>query len=221
MRSDQFWTYFDTLREPLRLRANTFATVFERLDQIERPVVIVETGCARKPGNWSGDGSSTILFDQYARTHPGSKVHSVDIDPRATETCRSLVGECVSIHTGDSVKFLQSFADSRSNDSEQLDLVYLDSFDFDRNNPLPSAMHHLLELVAIAPALHSETMVVVDDAFLTLEATITGGRLTILQDPRIDGKARFVAEYAAKVGAELLFKDYQCGWIKMRTPTGK
>ena len=217
MRSQEFWTYFDSLRDALRLRASTFATLFERLDRIERPVVIMETGCTRQPGNWAGDGNSTVLFDHYARTHPGSKVLSVDIDSRATETCRSLVSECVTIHTGDSVKFLQSLADSGNSRIKHLDLVYLDSFDFDRNNPVPSAAHHLMELAAIAPMLCAETMVVVDDAFLSFEAIITGEQqFTILHPPRIDGKARFVAEYAAHVGAESIFTGYQCGWIKMR-----
>jgi len=217
MRSADFWAYFDTLRESLRLRAGTFGTMFQRLDRIERPVVILETGCVREPGNWAGDGNSTLLFDRYATTHPGSKVLSVDIDPTATEACRGLVSECVSIHTGDSVKFLQSLADSKSNGVDHLDLVYLDSFDFDRNNPVPSAVHHLMELVAIAPVLSPDTMLVVDDAFLSFQAVLTDGQqLAIVHPPSIDGKARFVAEYAAHVGAEPIFSGYQCGWIGMR-----
>ena len=124
MRSDEFWVYFDTLREALRLRANTFATIFQRLDRLERPVVIIETGCTRQPGNWGGDGNSTVLFDRYAGTHPGSKVFSVDIDPGATAACRALVSECVTIHTGDSVGFLRSLADCRTGSLEHLDLVY-------------------------------------------------------------------------------------------------
>jgi hypothetical protein len=217
MRSNEFWAYFDSLREPLALRATTFATMFQQLDRIERPVVIIETGCTRQPGNWAGDGNSTVLFDHYAGTHPGSKVLSVDINPAATAACRAIVSERVSIHTGDSVKFLQSLADSRTSGVEHLDLVYLDSFDFDRNNPVPSAVHHLMELVAIAPLLRAETLLVVDDAFLTVQGIFKDEREFVpVHPPRIDGKARFVAEYAAHVGAELIFTGYQCGWTNMR-----
>lgn len=220
MRSDEFWTFFDSVRQPLAHRADTFALLFERLDELDRPVRIIETGCTREAGNWTGDGCSTVLFDRYARAHPGSAVLSVDINPSATAACRALVSESVSIHTGDSVKLLQTVADSGIAAAESLDLLYLDSYDFDRSNPVPSAAHHLMELVAIAPRLTPETMVVVDDAFVSLQGFASaGGKLVLMGAPVIDGKARFVAEYAAHVGAQCIFSSYQCGWVKMRSRT--
>ncbi|HEY2684595.1 MAG TPA: class I SAM-dependent methyltransferase [Steroidobacteraceae bacterium] len=198
----------------MKLRADTFAAMFQRMDRLDRPVVIVETGCTRTPGNWGGDGNSTVLFDRYAQTHPGSRVFTVDIDARATAACRALVSEHVSIHTGDSVKYLQSLA---AGSPGQLDLLYLDSFDLDHGNPVPSAVHHLMELAAIAPALRPDTMVVVDDAFMTLHGVhAAAGQFVAIRPPTIDGKARFVAEYAARIEAELIFSGYQCGWIKMK-----
>jgi cephalosporin hydroxylase len=217
MRSEEFWAYFEPLRAPLAQRGESFATMFQRLDQLDRPVGIIETGCTRKAGNWGGDGNSTVLFDHYARTHPGSTVLSVDIDPRATELCRSLVSEAVSVHTGDSVKYLHELADVRHPKPEYVDLVYLDSFDFDVNNPDPSALHHLMELTAIAPRLRADTMVVVDDAFVRFLGIVgPNQQLTVTFPPRIDGKARYVAEYAVHVGAEAIFSGYQCGWVGMR-----
>lgn len=217
MRSEEFWTFFDTVRERLAHRADTFALIFQRLDQIDRPVLIIETGCTREAGNWTGDGCSTVLFDRYARAHSGTAVLSVDINPAATAACRSLVGESVSIHTGDSVKFLQTLADSGAG-LESPDLLYLDSYDFDRENPIPSAAHHLMELVAIAPRLRTQTMVVVDDAFVSLQGFMSlGGQLMLMGAPSVGGKARFIAEYAAHVGAECIFSSYQCGWVKMRS----
>ena len=42
-------------------------------------------------------------------------------------------------------------------------LLYLDSFDLDPDNPTPSAIHHVLELLAARPLLGPGTVVVVDD----------------------------------------------------------
>ena len=112
----------------------------------------------RTKDNWQGDGQSTLLFDKYAEHHHGSFVHTVDIDQDATATCSAMVSKRVSVHTGDSVAFLKSL------DVSPIDLLYLNSFDLDMNYPLPSAIHHLKELVAIAPMISSETLVVVDDS---------------------------------------------------------
>ena len=66
MRSREFWDYYETVRPMLDKRSQSFASMFEYLDRLERPVGIVETGCTRQPGNWIGDGNSTVLFDRYA-----------------------------------------------------------------------------------------------------------------------------------------------------------
>jgi len=219
VRSPEFWEFYDTLRAALEHRAHTFARVFEYLDRLDRPVGIIETGCVRAVGNWRGDGGSTVLFDKYAQTHPGSVVQSVDIDAKATELCRSLVSSRVTVHTADSVRFLETAADAVQPDSQVLDLLYLDSFDLDKANPLPSALHHLMELTASTPLIRPETMVVVDDSFLTVQG-IAGpnGQFQLVAEPTIDGKGKLIAEYARRVGAELVFQGYQCGWIRMRGP---
>jgi hypothetical protein len=114
--------------------------------------------------NWAGDGQTTILFDRYAEFHPRSAVFSVDRDPEAAALCRSVVGGHVRIHAGDSLAYLKSLADHPPAGLEFLDLLYLDSFDVDFDDPLPSAIHHLKELLAIAPLVSFETLVVVDDS---------------------------------------------------------
>ena len=152
MRSPNFWSWFDGIAGPqLAHRTEGFRKVFDYLDRFDRPVGIVETGCVRQQDNWAGDGQSTILFDRYAEFHPGSAVFSVDRDPEAAALCRSLVGAQVQIHAGDSLAYLKSLADHPPAGLEFLDLLYLDSFDVDFDDPLPSAIHHLKELLAIAP----------------------------------------------------------------------
>jgi len=124
----------------------------------------------------------------------------------------------VSICAGDSVAFLHAFADSPPAALASLDLLYLDSFDHDYANPLPSSLHLLKELVAAAPLLHAGTLVVVNDSPLSVHGVpLEDGRFHLVMNPTVGGKGRLVAEYAAQIGAEPLFQGYQCGWTKFRS----
>jgi hypothetical protein len=163
--------------------------------------------------NWSGDGQSTILFDRYASTKPGSFVHTVDLDPAATAACVALVSNTVTVHTGDSVVVLRTIARDLKASNTTVDLLYLDSLDLDVNNPAPSAIHHLKELVSIADVATKKTLVVVDDSpSIARVVFIDNGKCNIISTPTIGGKGMYVAEYAKQVGAKLLFCHYQVGW---------
>ena len=53
MANQSFWEFYNDVAAPnLALREKTFRKVFEYLDQLEGPVNIIETGCARLQGNW-------------------------------------------------------------------------------------------------------------------------------------------------------------------------
>src|SRR5271166_3494022 len=196
MLSPDFWSWFDEVAAPkLAHRTESFRKIFTYLDRIDRAVGVVETGCVRQPDNWAGDGLSTILFDKYACSHPGSAVFSVDRDPRAVALCRSLVSDRLHIHCGDSVPYLKSLSDYPPFGLNAVGLLYLDSYDVNLDDPLPSAIHHLKELVAIAPLLSSETLVVVDDspaAFFGVPGKDHSFKL--IRPPRIGGKGRLIAE---------------------------
>jgi hypothetical protein len=214
MRSADFWDYFERVARPrLARRADGFARIFEYLDRFDRPVEIVETGCVREKDNWSGDGQSTVLFDKYAEFHPGSTVLSVDADPEAVTLCKSLVTHA-QLHTGDSIAFLEALVRQSSPELRSLDLLYLDSYDVNLDDPLPSATHHLDELVAVVPFLRPDTLVVVDDSPLfVLGVPSADGRMVPIQSPAIGGKGQLIAGYAASVGAEVYFYGYQSGWF--------
>lgn len=218
MRSEEFWDYFEREARPnLRFRAETFPKIFHYLDRFDRPVGIVETGCLRTPGNWAGDGQSTLLFNKYAESHPQSVVFSVDLDAEAVARCRSVVGETVRIHCGDSVPYLKTLADHPPPELKFIDLLYLDSFDVNIDDPLPSAIHHLKELTAIAPLLRSETLVAVDDSPPSFIGLVGEDKsIKMLRPPRIGGKGKLIAEYATQIGARTQFTGYQCGWTNLR-----
>ena len=223
MRAPDFWNYFDQVASPrLARRANGFRKVFTYLDRLERPVTIVETGCVREQDNWAGDGQSTILFDKYAEFHPGSAVLSVDVDPTAVALCKPLVTRA-QVNRSDSIAFLENLARRWPDQFEVLDLLYLDSHEVNLEDPLASAAHHLDELLAIAPVICPDTLVVVDDSPLYfLGVPSQDGRVEVIQSPSIGGKGRLIARYASRVGAEIYFSDYQCAWFGFgRTPSSR
>jgi len=63
----EFWKFFDAHGENLFQREPSFGSIFEHLDQISHPIVIVETGCVRGTDlrSMTGEGQSTIFFDKY------------------------------------------------------------------------------------------------------------------------------------------------------------
>ena len=76
-----------------------------------------------------------------------------------------------------------------------IDLVYLDSFDLDWQDPHASSLHHLKELCALLPKLRPGCLVVVDD---------NAGPI---------GKGAYVREWMAAIGVRPLFDAYQVGWV--------
>src|SRR6516162_9581340 len=133
MRSDEFWQWYDHEAAPrLQGRADTFRKMFEHLDTFDRPVEIIETGCLEELDNWLGNGNSTVLFDKYAQTHPGSAVRSIDISPDHIKVAQGVVSSCVQLVCGDSVATLAEGA----RQDRPVDLAYLDASHFDWAHPL-------------------------------------------------------------------------------------
>jgi hypothetical protein len=170
-------------------------------------MTILETGCIRNPGNWEGDGQSTVLWDRYVHERANGWFVSVDFDFESVEKSRVLVGPRSNVDCADSVIWL-----SRQERRKPVDLLYLDSFDFEMDDPIPSALHHLKELYAALPLIGPDTLVMVDDSPISLDGTPSGTM-------RITGKGRLVAEYAAEYGATLQFAHYQVGWTGMHKRT--
>ena len=207
MRNETFWKWFDDeCRPKSRGRAGTFGKMLEHLDSFDRPVVIIETGCNRRDPeideSWGLDGCSTVLFDRYiTERNDKSKLLSVDISQDSVELALKWTQRAVVI-CSDSVDFLGDLA--RENYSP--DLLYLDSFDYDAANPLPSAIHHHAELMAAMPMIRPDTLVAVDDSLVTLDDN---------QHVDIGGKGFLVAKHMELCGAEYAFCAYQVGWTKV------
>lgn len=217
---EKFWEYFNQIGDKLLQRKISFKRMFEHLDKSSGPVIIVETGCVRNPDPWAmtGEGQSTILFDKYVSfRNDGSRVYSVDINHEAVEVCRKLVSPNVQVEELDSVLFLNNLTKKLDSNNETINLLYLDSFDVDFNYWFPSAAHHLKELTAAWRSINCDTLVVVDDCPVTANLVHDdNGNYTFdkFYKPIVGGKGRLIAEFAEQVGAQMVFSNYQHGWIK-------
>mgnify|MGYP003641162545 CR=1 FL=1 len=174
-------------------RRNTFQKIFEYTESLNKKnVTILETGIARQENNWEGDGMSTLMFDRYINS-VGGNFTSIDINPQNVEFARSNVSAKSNLICSDSVIKLHEI--SRDENFPMIDVLYLDSFDVDFNNPVPSSFHHIKELLAIFPKIQKGTLIVVDDNF--------NGK----------GKGQMIKDYMKNIGINPFFDEYQIGFI--------
>jgi len=185
-------TYFFEVKPRLGSRADGFQKIFQHLNGVQNPIII-ETGTYREEDNYTGDGCSTLLFDNYVSCHGGQLI-SVDIDPEACELAATSTSDNAEIVESDSVEFLGTL-DGRC------DLLYLDSYNItDWNNDWAPAAHHLKELFAAKNIISPGTLIVVDDNVKTPQ----GKRL---------GKGRLIYELMESLGIPCFIDAYQVGWI--------
>jgi predicted O-methyltransferase YrrM len=179
--------YLQNRIHPGDKRETTFRLCFEILEH-RGAKILVETGTARNGGwNCHGDGCSTLLFAAWANDHEAS-LFSVDIDPGAINESKAAVSQInphVQFATQDSISFLRDF-------DQQIDFLYLDSYDFEPSNPHPSQLHHLNEIEAAYPHLHENTVIMIDDC-----------------DLPYGGKGKLAIEFLKAHGWEVLITNYQ------------
>jgi len=188
---------------PVRDRATSLSMVFEILDEKKnKDFFIVETGCMRADHGQlalGDDGASTYIFDDFINYYDG-EVASVDINPDNVAHAQKMVSDKTQVYCSDSVEFLWNIPSKR-----KIDLLYLDSFDFEPEDPIPSQKHHLKELTAVMKNLRKGSIIIVDD---NLNAPEFEWFTKIAQG----GKAGFVKEFMKDIGAELLLDEYQIIW---------
>lgn len=186
-----FWEMFDGEWGPkLGLRMPTFRAVL-REAEFRSVKVIVETGTVRKDQNWDGDGQSTVMLAEFAKQKGGSFA-TVDISREAIDLAKQLVPTAMT-HCGDSVKYLSKLRCP-------IDLLYLDSFDVNMNDPHPAALHCMMELTAAHPYLHSGSIVFVDDSPMN-------------SNMEVGGKGLYVAQYFRQLGLMPFTFGYQVAWV--------
>lgn len=142
-------------------RYPSFKLALELLEE-RNAQTLVETGTARY-GNeeFEGDGGSTIIFGDWATRHDAT-LFSVDKSSEAIESAKQVTKKCgdhVEFACSDSLEYLDKF-------DRSIDFIYLDSCEYDSNQPLTSQDHHMKEIIAAYPALHKNSVVMIDDCDL-------------------------------------------------------
>ena len=222
MNDKKFSEFFESIKDKLGIRKTSFTKIFQYLDNINGPINILETGCLRFKDNFEGDGQSTLLFDKYTQFRKDeSKVYTVDINPKATEICKSVVSDNVEIHTGDSVRYLTIQMPKLKKEEKKISLVYLDSFDVDWQSSDRAAAHHLKELIAVINYISEETLIVIDDAPIFAPMKIEDKKLSVITEhpapkPFVGGKGYLVNEFAYASDATLYFSNYQTAWFNFK-----
>lgn len=156
--ADDIAKYFEGRLEMRNGRYPTMTHAM-RLCEERQVKTIVETGTARcGDTNFDGDGGFTIIFGHWAFDHDAD-MYSVDISESHIQIAHDA---SIPYHRNlylilqDSVEFLHEFQD-------EIDFLYLDSYDYDENNPGPPQTHCLKEIMAAYDKLHENSIVMIDD----------------------------------------------------------
>lgn len=158
---DKFKDWFRSYEQKLGARGLTFGLALEHFLRAGG-TTIVETGTARIPDNWTGDGMSSLLFNDFVNAF-GGNFHTVDLSPENTEFARQQLNDKgnTTLHTDDSVSFLGAWGET------PIDLLYLDSMDFITSaDPNPPQNHCLKEIQIALPKLSANAAVLIDDCNL-------------------------------------------------------
>ena len=183
--------YFTEVKPKLGARAQGFEKIFAYLDETTNPTII-ETGTYREENNFTGDGCSTLLFDNYVNDR-GGNVISIDIDPKACALASANTSNLTEVVESDSVEFLGTLQGNVA-------LLYLDSYNIQNwQDDWAPAAHHLKELFAAKDIIQHDTLIVIDD--------------NIKHESKRLGKGRLVYELMESLGIEPFLDDYQVGWV--------
>lgn len=139
-------------------RLPAFEFIVKELSQRE-DIFILETGTVRYAQDWMGTGCSTLLWDWLVQ-RKGGHVVSVDNNPDVIKICKPLVSDQVKLVESDSITYLRSFTSVKS---YEVDLLYLDSFDWSTSRHAASCLHHIGELACIYERLKPGTLIAIDD----------------------------------------------------------
>jgi hypothetical protein len=195
---DVFFTHLNyyTMKEALR------QLIFHNKDL--NKFKFIETGC-------SAHGTkSTLLWDKFVNFYDGS-VDSVDLNERAVNNTIPQVSGKSKVFHSNSLDFLPKV-------DGLIDFLYLDSYDVDFLNPLPSAMHHLEEFNRVKHLLHKNSIILIDDTPVSAEWVDDGLNqpnnvlLKRIFNPNMSGKGSLVNMELEKMGATKILHQYQTLW---------
>lgn len=179
-------------------RISSFDYVFKILKNKKRPIRILETGCMRGANLNEAffDGSSTFLFANFVKNYTGGHVVTIDNSDGNLQNCKELTkdySDVIDYCHSDSVSYLKNMSDEEVG---KIDLFYLDSYDLNFSNPLPSMEHHVNEVLSIIKRLSNDAIIMIDDNWLS--GTLLFNGKTVLTENI--GKGELAKEVLVKNG---------------------
>lgn len=136
---------------PKHLNYLTFKKLFEEMRDLKNPLIL-ESGIA------SAGTHSTYLFNEYVRKY-GGLFWSVDINQQLVDMHRGNMCPSTQLVCDDSVSFFRNWTTTH----KEVNVIYLDSYDLDFYDPVPSANHGLNEYKALIPVIKKNTLLLIDD----------------------------------------------------------
>lgn len=129
----------------------TFKRLFKEMEGLKNPNIL-ESGIASIGTN------STYLFNEYVRKY-GGFFWSVDINKSLVNKHRGNMCPATQLICDDSVSFFTNWSKSH----DVANVIYLDSYDLDFYNPIPSGNHGLAEYKSLIPVIKKDTLLLIDD----------------------------------------------------------
>lgn len=144
-------------------RGEQFAFLCDALLNLNRHVIIIETGCMRPNQLPWDDGQSTLIWD-WLVNEAGGQCFSIDCNEEHVIFTENLVSTKTKVIRADSLQYLACLMPPMPG---MIDMVYLDSRDWkgDALDKMESAMHHVGELAAVWKHLAPGAIIAVDDCY--------------------------------------------------------
>lgn len=194
---------FSNVGIPHHINYLTFKELFKNMIQLnKKDLLILESGIA------SAGTNSTYLFNEYVRKY-GGRFWSVDINRDLVLKHIGNMCPATTLVCNDSV----SFFDNWVKNNKQADVIYLDSYDLDFDNPKPSAEHGLKEYKSLLPVLKKNSLLLIDDTpvnpyWLPFRNDIYNRLVSNYNSGiKMPGKGMYVLD--EEKDAELLLHNYQ------------
>jgi len=149
--TDTYEMFSNKLGIQKHLNYLTFKKLFEQMKGLKNPYIL-ESGIA------SAGTNSTYLFNEYVKKY-GGFFWSVDINKYLVDSHKGNMCPATELICEDSVAFFKNW----SNSHDVANVIYLDSYDLDFYNPLPSGNHGLAEYKSLMPVIKKDTLLLIDD----------------------------------------------------------
>jgi len=180
--------------EPRHINAKAFIAVLKYFEGA--PLRILETGTSA----WGAD--STRLWDEYVK-YSGGSLKSVDLRPEPKAYLDGKVSSQTQLSVGDSVAFLEKLAQA----NQPADLIYLDSYDVDWEDPEPAEIHGEAEFKVAMNLIRIGGIILIDDTPTSSAARLIG--LSLLDTARTRGKGgRVLQSIRDDPKFEIIYHDY-------------